>query len=319
MSQSPLPHFANKKVLITGGAGFLGSHLTAALAVQGAQITVFDNLTTGAAANLTAVAHQIDLQDCDALALDWGKIVAQGQFDYFFHLIGNANVPASVANPEMDFSLNLQLVFKILENLRKINWQGRFIFPSSAAVYGNPVRLPIAEDDWTIPISPYGVSKLAAERYIAIYHALYGLKTASLRLFSIYGPRQRKLVVYDITQKIRANPTEVLVYGDGQQMRDFLYVKDAITAMLMIAERGKFEGEIYNTASGQAQTILTLIEQISHTLGVKPRYKFSGAVRPGEPEKWSVDVGRLTQLGFVPAYSLAQGIAETIAWIEANK
>jgi UDP-glucose 4-epimerase len=194
-------NWKDKKILITGGAGFLGSHLAEELVAQGALVIVVDNFASGAADNLACIADKIQLIQGDVLSINWIEILQQHELDFFFHLVGNAYVPASVENPAMDFALNLRLAFDILESLRKISWPGRFVFPSSAAVYGNPEKLPICEEDRVLPISPYGVSKLAVERYLSVYHRLYGVNTASLRLFSVYGPRQRKLVVYDLIKK----------------------------------------------------------------------------------------------------------------------
>jgi len=309
------PNWRGKKILITGGAGFLGSHLAEGLVAEGARVTVLDNFASGAIENLAHIADRLQLIQGDVLSINWAEVLQQHEIEFFFHLVGNAYVPASVENPAMDFTLNLKLAFDILESLRKIPWPGRFIFPSSAAVYGNPKRLPICEEDWTVPISPYGVSKLAVERYLSVYHDVYGLKTASLRLFSVYGPRQRKLAVYDLITKIMKNPQDVFVYGNGGQVRDFLFVKDAARAMMAVALNGKFTGEVYNTASGVECTILDLIQHISQILGVSPRVTFSGSVRPGEPEKWSVDMSRLTGLGFSPSYSLQTGLEETVAWV----
>lgn len=305
----------NKKILITGGAGFLGSHLAEELVAQDAHVTVVDNFATGVADSLAPIADRIRLIQGDVLSMNWMELLERQDVDFFFHLVGNAYVPASVENPAMDFALNLRLAFDILESLRKISWPGRFVFPSSAAVYGNPEKLPICENDRTVPISPYGVSKLAVERYMSVYHGLYGLNTVSLRLFSIYGPRQRKLAVYDLITKIMANPRDVRVFGNGGQVRDFLFVKDAVRAMMAVAWSGKFTGEVYNTASGIECTIFDLIQQISRVLKVNPQVTFSGSVRPGEPEKWSVDVSRLTGLGFSPSYSLQAGLEETVEWV----
>lgn len=311
-------NWAGKKILITGGGGFLGSHLAEELAAERAEITVLDNFAAGAVGNLAHIRDRIQLVQGDVLSINWTEFMLAQEFDFFFHLVGNAYVPASVEDPAMDFSLNLGLAFKILESLRKMAWTGKFIFPSSAAVYGNPERLPIREGDGTIPISPYGVSKLAVERYLSVYHSIYGLNTASLRLFSVYGPRQRKLVVYDLITKIMKNPREVLVYGNGEQMRDFLFVKDAVRAMMSVAWHGSFTGEVYNIASGVEFKILDLIRHISQVLGAKPQIVFSGSVRAGEPEKWSVDTSRLTSLGFAPSFSLQEGLEETIAWVRSS-
>src|SRR5690606_14091871 len=135
-------------------------------------------------------------------------------FDYIFHLAANAYIPPSVEAPAYDFALNLHNTFTLLEALRQAPRRPRLVNVSSAAVYGNPASLPIGEGDPTVPISPYGVSKLAAERYVAVFSQLYGLPASSVRLFSVYGPRQRKQVVYDLLCRLRQNPRCLEVLGD---------------------------------------------------------------------------------------------------------
>jgi UDP-glucose 4-epimerase len=181
-------------------------------------------------------------------------------------------------------------------------------------VYGNPVRNPSHEDDPTFPISPYGAGKLAAERYVAVYSQLYGLKAASLRYFSIYGPRQRKQVVYDLTAKICQNQSELKIHGDGTQTRDFNYVEDAARAAMIVAECGALHGEVYNVGSGRECSISQLAQMLCNILGANPDYAYSGTVRPGDPERWSVDIGRLRGLGYEVGVSLEDGLQRTVEW-----
>ncbi len=187
-----------KSVLVSGGAGFLGSHLVEQLTSAGAVVTIVDDLSTGHRENLSAVSDAVELKVLDIRQSIWEQILNDNQYDVIFHLAANAYVPPSVERPAWDYQINLDSTFRLLEALHTIKWPGVLIYASSAAVYGNPVRIPICEDDPTVPISPYGVAKLAAERYNAVYSQLYGLRSASLRFFSLYGPRQRKQVVYDL-------------------------------------------------------------------------------------------------------------------------
>jgi UDP-glucose 4-epimerase len=192
------------------------------------------------------------------------------------------------------------------------------IYASSAAVYGDPQRMPIQEIDLTIPISPYGVGKLSAERYIAVYSRLYGLRAASMRLFSVYGPRQRKQVVFDLIRKMIQDPSEVSIYGDGTQVRDFNYVEDTSRSMIIAAEHAPLLGEVYNVASGKEFSIGELVESLCHILCIKPKLIYSGAVRPGDPEKWSVDISRLMGLSYQPQVSLEDGLRRTVEWYRAT-
>lgn len=304
----------DKKVLITGGSGFIGSHLTQTLINFGCHVTIIDKIPP---TNLPLKGKEngfIRFEEVDLAHFSWKPLLLNEQYNALFHLAGNANVSLSVQKPNMDYETNLGYTFKMLEAMREIGWGGVLIYPSSAAVYGNPITLPISEMDSTIPISPYGVSKLAAERYIAVYSHLYGLRTASLRPFSIYGPNQRKQVVYDLIQKILASPNAIEIYGDGSQTRDFLFVSDLIEASLLVVEKGKLQGETYNVASGQERSILNVVETICGLLDIHPRYSFTGAVRPGEPERWAVNIERLQQLGFTSTVRFEDGILEVIKW-----
>jgi len=303
----------HERVVVTGGAGFIGSHLVEALTREGAEVTVIDNLSTGHRDNLLGVTGKIAFQELDIRHAAWPEVLADG-YDVIFHLAGNAYVPPSVERPGWDFQSNLIATFRLVEALREMQWPGRLIYASSAAVYGNPARLPICEEDPTLPVSPYGVAKLAAERYVAVYSQLYGLKGVSLRLFSLYGPRQRKQVVYDLIEKIVRNPGELPIYGDGTQVRDFNYVEDTVRAAMLVALRSPLRGEVYNVASGRECSIHELAGTLCGILRVQPRFLYSGSVRPGDAQRWTVNIARLTALGYLPEMSLEQGLRRTVEW-----
>jgi UDP-glucose 4-epimerase len=304
----------NKRVLVTGGAGFIGSHLTEQLVQRGAAVTVVDDLSSGTRSNLDHVSSAIQLKELDVRQLDWEHTLGVSSYDVIFHLAANAYVPPSVERPAWDFQLNLESTFRLIEALRLIKWPGRLVYASSAAVYGEPQRMPIQELDLTIPISPYGVAKLSSERYIEVYCHLYGLRAASMRFFSVFGPRQRKQVVFDLIRKMIQNPLEVSIYGDGTQVRDFNYVEDTSRSMIIAAEKSPLQGEVYNVASGEECSIRELVELLCQILKINPRLVYSGSVRPGDPEKWSVDINRLVGLGYQPEVSLEEGLRRTVEW-----
>jgi UDP-glucose 4-epimerase len=304
----------NDHILVTGGAGFIGSHLVEQLVATGAHVTVVDNLLTGSLENLQAVLSRVKL-----LVGDMGDLLRLEQikvdgFDYVFHLAANAYIPPSVENPFFDFQMNLYNPILLLEALRRAKRAPRLVNISSAAVYGNPVRLPIRETDPTVPISPYGVSKLSIERYVAVYSQLYGLRATSLRFFSVYGPRQSKQVVYDLIRKLYANPKQLEVLGNGSQARDFTHVLDVVQAMFLAATKAPSQGEVYNVASGTTCTIAELVAKLSQLCHLTPRVAYTGHVRPGDAEKWEVDITRLKSLGFEAHVSLEAGLSSVLDW-----
>ena len=305
-------------ILVTGGAGFIGSHLVEQLVARGAQVTVVDNLSTGRLENLQAVMPQIEF-----VPRDLGNLLQTGrleidQYACIFHLAANPYIPPSVENPAFDYQANLHTTFLLLETLRHLPHPPRLINISSAAVYGNPASLPIRETDPTVPISPYGVSKLAGERYAAVYSELYSIRATSLRFFSVYGPRQRKQVVYDLLCKLRANPTELHLLGNGSQARDFTYVRDLVQAMLLTAAAAPARGETYNVASGVTYSIADLAQTLCRLRGLAPKIIYSGQVRPGDAARWVVDVTRLKALGYEPQTALEEGLRAIQEWFDAS-
>jgi UDP-glucose 4-epimerase len=312
-------NWAGKQVLVTGGAGFIGSHLVDLLVAAGAQVTIVDLFTSGRPENLADVAERVTIHEADIREIDWQPLLSATSYDVIFHMAANAYVPPSVENPAFDYETNFASTFRLLDALRKMSWPGALIFASSAAVYGNASRIPIREDDPTVPVSPYGVGKLAAERYLVVFSKLYGLRAAALRLFSGYGPRQRKQVVYDLIEKITRNPDELFIHGDGTQVRDLVYVTDIARAAMLVAARGDLTGAVYNVGTGADCTIHHMAETLCQILGAQPRFVYSGSVRPGDPEKLSVDISRLVELGYQPQMSLEDGLRETVRWYQATQ
>lgn len=304
----------NKSVLVTGGAGFIGSHMVEALLQAGAVVSVVDNLCSGSWRNLKVSEEQVIFRQMDISSPSFENLVVSNDYDAIFHLAANAYIPPAVANPTYDFNVNLLAPFHMFEALRRHDKHPVIIVMSSAAVYGNPVHIPVKEEDPTVPVSPYGVSKLGMERYLAVFCRLYGFRAAALRLFSVYGPRQHKQIVYDFICKLSKNPHDMELIGDGSQVRDLVYVDDVVQAALQIVQNAPLEGEVYNVGFGEGYTTREIAETISHVMHVSPTYSFTGAVRPGDTEKWIANIDRLRALGFLPQTPLEQGIAQTIAW-----
>jgi UDP-glucose 4-epimerase len=216
----------------------------------------------------------------------------------------------------VDFEQNAVATLDVLEGVRAVAPRARVVFASSAAVYGEGSDEPITEDHSTVPLAPYGVSKLAAERYMDVYAKIYQLHTASLRLFPVFGPRLRRHVIWDLMVKLHENPHELILEGDGTQVRDFLYVANAVQALVRVAEHAPLLGEVYNASDERPISIRALAETLSATMGAEPRIVCTGVVRPGVSQSWIADTARLRELGFRPDVSLEDGLRETVSWFQ---
>lgn len=227
--------------------------------------------------------------------------------------------PPLAEHPWDDFQLNVVTVLKLLECLGRSQRPARLILASSAAVYSDTLVVPICEHTPAAPTSPYGIIKLTTDRYAAVYAQVYGLRTASLRPFADYGPRLRKQVVYDFIRKLSNDSSGLDAHGDGTQVRDFCYVSDVVEAALTVERRGQLRGEVYNVASGVGSSIRNLLDQLAEQLDIQPNIRWSGAVRPGEPQHWIADITRLQALGWKPAVSLSVGLKRTSDWFRSNR
>jgi UDP-glucose 4-epimerase len=313
---SPADYFKNRSVLVTGGAGFIGSHLVEELVRLQARVTVLDNLCNGRLSNLATIIDQVQMRMVDLSSDDLHAVLAEQIFDFAFHLAGSANIVRSVSAPDSDLKANLLAAFRLLDAFRALSPGTRIVFISSAAVYGEGSKTPFREDDPTWPISPYGVSKLAAERYMHVFARLYDLRTASLRLFPVFGPRQRQQVIYDLMSKIQQNPQELHLRGDGTELRDFNFVANAVEALLLVAEKAPLAGEIYNVGSGNLILIDELAWMICRQMGASPQFVYDGNRGAGVSRQWSADLSRLHALGYQARISVAEGLAKTVSWFQ---
>jgi UDP-glucose 4-epimerase len=223
-------------------------------------------------------------------------------------------VPPSIEDPAGDLGNNAGVTLDVLEAVRRGSPETPVVYTSSAAVYGSPTELPISEQTPIAPVSPYGVSKYAAEQYVSLYARLHGLRTASLRLFSVFGPGQRKQVVFDLIAKLAADPDRLEVIGLGSELRDFVFVEDVVAAAIAVMERAPLTGEAYNVASGCGITIGELAGHVADLLGLAPVVSYTGEVRPGDALHWVADISRLRALGFAPAVSVRDGVRRVAAW-----
>lgn len=311
-------HHLPARVLVTGGAGFIGSHVVERLVARGDRVTVLDDFRNGRRDNLAAVLDRVELAEGDCARV--ADILASDDFNIVFHLASPAYVPPSVEDPIADMRANVEQSLLVLEAIRRIGKPPpRLVHVSSAAVYGAPNLQPIREECPPAPVSPYGVSKFAAEEHVRVAAALHNIRAAILRYFPVYGPRQRKQVVFDLINKIAANPERIEVFGSGRELRDLVYVSDVAAATVIAADRAPARGEAYNVGTGTMITIAQVVESVCRAMGVAPEVSFTGSVRPGDSERMVADISRLRALGYEPAWTHERGIAETVAWVTGTK
>lgn len=314
MADQPSAPIATRKILVTGAAGFIGSHLVERLVGMHCRVTAADSPSSFALGNLRAVEPSISCRQLDLLTDDLEDLLGREHFEVIFHLAASAHVASSVDDPRHDFQRNALATLNLLEAVRRASPRTVLIYSSSVVVYEGGRPEAIHEDGPTVPRSPYGVSKLAAERYVNVYARLYGLKTAVLRLFSVFGPRLRKQVVYDLMTRLLENPRLLTIRGTGEEQRDFSFIDDVVDALLLVAERAPCEGEAYNVASSRPVSTAQLARSIATTMGLDPEFDFSGTIDAGDTPHWFADTSRLRALGHVPRVDLATGLERTWDW-----
>ncbi|MDD2921513.1 MAG: SDR family oxidoreductase [Anaerolineales bacterium] len=298
-----------KKLLLTGAAGFLGRAIAHHFSQQGWQVYGLDRVS---AEN----APLADLKEYAALNLPHprlNELLAQWNPQACIHAAGRASVPQSMQDPASDFQDGPALTFYLLDALKQYAPQCAFIFLSSAAVYGNPVSLPIGEDLLPAPISVYGYHKWQSEILCHEYASLFGLKTASARLFSAYGPGLHRQVIWDITQKALTQD-KIILQGDGSESRDFLHSADIAGALECILRDSPLHGEAYNVASGIETNIAELSAMILNSAEISKPIIFSGETPDGTPKNWQADISSLSRSGFSPRVNLNTGVESFVRW-----
>jgi UDP-glucose 4-epimerase len=309
-------HIDFNQALVTGGAGFIGSHLVEALLSGGCQVRVLDNISTGHLHNLAPVLDHITFYKNDIREPEALEEAAEG-CDVIFHLAAVVAVQETISNPIESAMINDIGTINVLEAARAGNVR-RVVLASSCAVYGDDPRLPKKETMTPRPASPYAVHKLSAEHYARVYFDLFGLETVSLRFFNVYGPRQDPSSPYSgVISKFMANAVSnqvPVIYGDGNQSRDFVYVKDVVMANLLAAGTDNLEGSVLNVGSGSDVLINRLWELIAGLGGQRlaPRYE---PARNGDILH-SLAGMELTQsvLNFKNDFTLEQGLKTTFGW-----
>ncbi|KRN58367.1 NAD-dependent epimerase/dehydratase family protein [Limosilactobacillus secaliphilus] len=307
------------RVLITGGAGFIGSTLAHRL-VKNNEITVVDDLSMGKKENLADIDVNFIQHDvCDHEFMH--QLLDNGKFDYIYYLAAVSSVADSVKRPLRTHKVNQESVIDTLEYIRKQKLSlKKFLFTSSAAVYGNLPDFPKKESSHVQPLTPYAVDKYASERFTIDYGRLYGLPTVAVRFFNVYGPRQNPDSPYSgvlsIVTKCLKQKKPFTIYGDGSQTRDFIYVEDVVNAMIKIATETK-SPTVYNIANGNETPLIDVIHTYEKITGIKLNI-IRKKTRQGDIDKSKADVSKLRQIGVKPKWSLQDGLTNYWEYLSNN-
>ncbi len=298
------------RILITGGAGFIGSHLADALLAEGHEVTIIDNLSTGTKKFIPRAAEFIEADIRDEKL---SAIFESHHFDVIYHEAAQTMVPVSIKDPHYDADENIMGLLSILENARKTGVK-KVIFSSSAAIYGDNTKLPLKETEKPAPESFYGLTKWMTEEYLALYHKLYGLHYTVLRYSNVYGPRQGANgeggVIY-IFSKALAEKKPITIFGDGTQTRDFISVHDIVAANVAALSLGN-EG-IMNVSTASEISLTDLAEKMVSLAGLPASYIHYGPARTGDIYRSSLSNEKIKSLlHWAPAYDLEKGLKDTL-------
>ncbi|MEM6979428.1 MAG: SDR family oxidoreductase [Planctomycetota bacterium] len=311
---------SGRHCLVTGGAGFIGSHVASKLLEQGAYVTVLDNFSTGFEANLTAIRqvdgeHRLTFHQTDAADPAAVSIAMEG-IDYVFHLAAMASVPRSMREPELCHAWTATSTVVLLQAALAARVK-RFVLSSTSAVYGDSTFVSKRESDPVAPLSPYAAAKLASENYLAAFQKM-GLETVTLRYFNVFGPRQDPQSEYSAViprfVSLVLDGKRPIVYGDGEQSRDFVHVDDVVAVNLAAATHPNAPGGVFNVGRGESTTLLQLLDELRGLMGKTIDPDFQPA-RAGDVRQSLADISLLrNRLGFEPSVSMADGLHDSIAY-----
>lgn len=295
--------------IVTGSNGFLGRALARRLSADGWRVIGLDRSASAADATSgfeRSIVMQLPAQDFSAAVLSIRPALV-------IHAAGPSSVPASLADPAGDFANSVPVLLNILEAVRHHAPACRILFLSSAAVYGNPTRLPVDEASPTEPISPYGHHKVMCETLLREFHTFCGLYTCAVRIFSAYGEGLRRQVLWEICQQALSRPVVTLM-GTGAESRDFVHVEDIAQGIAAVIARGTFDARAYNLATGEETRIDALAQLLIVALGKRVGVEFTGAARAGDPARWRAEIGQLAALGYAPKVPVKEGAPAYAQW-----
>jgi UDP-glucose 4-epimerase len=302
--------------LITGGAGFIGSHLVDRLMESGVNVTVLDNLSAGKLSNISRWLDNSRFKFIMGDMLNPGDVKkSMGNCEIVFHLAANPDVRIGAFNTRIDYEQNILATYNLLEAMRESECCKIIVFTSTSTVYGEAKKMPTPEDYGPLkPISLYGASKLACEALISGYSHLFGFKSVICRLANIVGSRSGHGVIYDFINKLRSNPKTLEVLGDGTQRKSYLYVDDCIEALLIASEKSREQVEIYNVGSEDTVNVATIARIVIEDMGLSNvEIKYTGGMDGGRGWKGDVkemllDISKIKRLGWKPKLNSAEAV-----------
>ncbi len=303
------------RILVTGGAGFIGSHLVERLLKEGHEVTVYDNLSWGKEAFLKDHLGEKNFRFIRGDLLDPPSLLeaVRGQ-ELVHHLAANPDIRKGAEETDLDLRQNVLATFNLLEAMRSCGVK-QLAFSSSSTVYGEARTLPTPEDYGPlIPISLYGASKLAAEGLISAYCHTFGFRAWIFRFANIVGPRQTHGVILDFIEKLRRDPEELEILGDGSQNKSYLWVEDCVEAMLLAVERSGENPAILNLGNEDRTTVRKVAEIVCEEMGLRPRFRFTGGGRGwvGDVPEMFLDITRIRSLGWKPRYSSEEAVRKAV-------
>jgi len=306
--------------LITGGAGFIGSHLATALVKRGERVRVLDNLSTGKLENLAEIASQVEFQQGDITDPAALRAACRG-VGAIFHEAAQVSVPQSVKDPSRSYEINVTGTLRVLEAAREAGVE-RFVFAASSAAYGNSTDLPKVETMLPTPLSPYASGKVAGEHLCQVWGNCHGMRTVALRYFNIFGPRQADDSPYTgviaIFAKALLEGRQATIYGDGEQTRDFTFIDNVVAANLLAVDRDLAPGTIVNVGTGQSISVNKLYRAMCERLGVECRPQYA-APRSGDVLHSVASIERARRfLGYEPRIDWRSGLATTVDWYKSR-
>lgn len=300
---------------MTGGAGFIGSHIADALARKGHDVLAIDNLVSGKKENLGKGIH---FERKDLVKDELESLFSETES--VFHFAADPDVKNSAQNPRASFESNVNGTFRVLEACRK-NDVKKMVFASTSTVYGEAKKIPTQEDYPCEPISNYGASKLACEAYCASYAHTYGVRCTVLRYANIYGPRSFHGVMHDFFRKIKKDAGRLEILGNGKQEKSYLYVDDTISATLTAYERQVGKYEVYNVGSRKKHNVDEVARLVCNRMGATPRITYSGGDRgwTGDVREMLLDTSKIEKLGWGERVGFEEGLCKYIDWLVAEK